>query len=678
MTWTALYQGYDDDTLAALANVGLLRRAAKDVAAGGLEWLRQDADSGVVRVDGQQVTLDGKGPHTARCDCPAPGMCKHILGAVLWLRSQPNATEKIAATAQEISASALKDALNCDPAAVFKAAGAAAVRRAASTPIDTLEWHEQGAVLSLALPALGQSCRFVAGAGFDGMVSEVPTAQRKAVHLIALVALWRSHGIPFEWPAGSAPAPAAAEATLGPGEQALLPQVHSLLHELLRGGLAHVSRQTSAHLLALNMSARSEGLPRLAALLRNLGGMVDALEKRDHRVDEHDTLVLMAQIHALCTALAQAPASALPPLAGQLRRDFDSSAPTTLDLLPLGAHWWQTLGGARGLGLALWDVAGQRLLQASLARPDGSDPGFSRQSAWQTQTLWPGAGSAHTLCTGGLRLAQARISEDGRIALAGNTQAQPQPAWRADDARLATVGCTDWSALRQQLRAATGLATTAPDMLLLRPQATQAPVLREAQQRLDWQLQDGAGRWLTLSIPCGPEHSLRIQNLDRLTVRLSARSAPVLGVLVRVERRSAHTSLEPVAVLSQDGPLLQVVSLDYADEPVRPTPLTQRILRMFEARQKPAPLLPTPGLCQRLLAPVQAVLETQAATGRMQPTEHQRAALQQQQTALASVGLDSLARAVQTHLQAPAPHSLLQLTHLAHRASAMEGLALAE
>src|SRR4249920_2015240 len=90
--WFEAYRAYDDDTLAALANVGLLRRAAKDVEAGKIGWADGAAGpgdaSGVIVADGQRVQLDGRGPQQARCDCPAPGICKHILGAALWLRGQ--------------------------------------------------------------------------------------------------------------------------------------------------------------------------------------------------------------------------------------------------------------------------------------------------------------------------------------------------------------------------------------------------------------------------------------------------------------------------------------------------------------------------------------------------------------------------------------------------------------
>ena len=89
MSWFEAYRAYDDDTLAALANAVLVSRAAKDVEADKLAWIEQRDDGGTISTDGQCVQLDARGPKHARCDCPAPDICKHILGAVLWLRAAP-------------------------------------------------------------------------------------------------------------------------------------------------------------------------------------------------------------------------------------------------------------------------------------------------------------------------------------------------------------------------------------------------------------------------------------------------------------------------------------------------------------------------------------------------------------------------------------------------------------
>lgn len=702
MAWFDTYRSYDDDTLTVLANAGLLRRAAKDVDAGKVAWIDQSASDGIVAVDEQRVQIDARGPQHARCDCSAPGLCKHILGATLWLRdhcaseSTPtlpavdpdvpgdvdsgDGTVSIggAASSQSTDSDPLAEVLALSAAALFKAAGAAAVRRAAATPLHDIEVDVRGGVLVMTLPELGQSCRWIAGAGFAGMVSEVPAAERKAVHLIAIAALWRAHGRSFDWPEAARPTPVTADSgRLVQRERDFLVQVHGMLHELLQGGLSHVSELTSARLLALNMSARGEGLPRLAALLRNLGGTVDLLVRRDHRAEERDALSLMARSHALCTALDTAQGDLATALRGRLRRDFDEGL--AVNLVPVGAHWWQTRGGARGLTLGLWDIDGARLLQATLARPDGSDTAFTRHHAWSTHALWPGAGSAQRVCDGTLRLEQPRLAEDGRLALGGVTRAYTAPPWSHSDPRLASLGCADWSEVEARLRAATGLAGEPLDAMLLRPTATLAPVLDETRQQLTWQLQDTAGRWITLVIPIAEAYRTRIDNLERAT----GRGAVVHAVLVRVERAGAQTLLIPVALLSngssagsskQDKDLLRPLSLDFANEPVRQTSLTNRILRIFEARRDRAAPVTVPSLTDRLLAPVFELLETQAATGRLQFSEAQAQRLDLAAHRLASVGLDTLSAALGKHLAGAVPSTVLSVYWLCQLVAELDGL----
>ena len=665
MSWIAAWRAYDDDTLVALANAGLLRRAAKDVEAGKVALAEQDIEGGWIAADGQRVRVDAHGPQKARCDCPAPGLCKHILGAALWLRDQAPAQAAESSTQAPVEAiDPLADVLALDVSALFKAAGAAAVRRAAAVAVDDVEWHVQGGAVVMTLPSLGQSCRWVGGAGFAGMVSEVPAAERKAVHLSALIALRRAHGLADAWPDGKpaaarAPAPPRDDERLGERELAFLAQVQALLHELLAGGLAHVGALTSARLLALNMSARGEGLPRLAALLRNLGGTVDLLARRDHRAEERDALAAMARLQALCEALAAAGGERLRALRGQLKRDFDEWP--ALTLLPLGAHWWQTRGGARGLTAAFWDVDGARLLQATLARPDGSDVGFNRQLAWTTQALWPGAGPVRTLGASAWRLEQPRLSEDGRLALAGVTRATPQPAWTAGDARLADVGCTDWLALGAQLRAAAGLAGDPVDAVLLRPADTRPPLLDEARQQLAWPVSDAAGRWLTLVVPVTPETRQRMDNIDAL----STRRGDLRAILVRIERAGALLQFVPVAAwMREPGDRLNVVSLDFETPPPRATSLTGRLLRLFESRRDLPPPAAPATLAERLTAPVLEVLETQAATGRLVLTRTQDERLQDAHRRVASVGLDILARALAAHRREPTPRAALRLYRL--------------
>lgn len=81
----------DFDTLAALANRGLVKRAAKELDAGGGAVPSAGADGTLAGEfpDGTRVSLPpGAGLGQGTCTCGAPGICRHLLGLVLvWQRA---------------------------------------------------------------------------------------------------------------------------------------------------------------------------------------------------------------------------------------------------------------------------------------------------------------------------------------------------------------------------------------------------------------------------------------------------------------------------------------------------------------------------------------------------------------------------------------------------------------
>ncbi|MEW6022156.1 MAG: SWIM zinc finger family protein [Pseudomonadota bacterium] len=664
LDWRAVYGNYDDDALAALASAGLLRRAAKDVEGGKVGWQADGgAAAGVVAADGQRVQLAPQGPGAARCDCPAPGVCKHILAAALWLRSAPDAAPSADAAAPDAApveqANVLEEVLALDAVALFKAAGVAAVRKAAGMQdtLDTAEIAVHGAVLNIRLPALDLLCRYVAGAGYAGMVSEAEPRLRKALHLLALAAVRRAHGQPFAWP-GQAEAAAEPPGGLGGDETRFLAQARDLVHELCAGGWSHVSDIAAPQLRALATSARVESFPRLAGLLRGLAGVADLLAARDFGVEESQALALSAQVHALTRALEaaarQADAALLARLRGTARRSFDVGAAMTL--LPLGAYWWEARSGARGLSCAFWDADAGLLRQAVLARRDDSDPGFSRSSAWGQHALWPGVGPADSLAKGALALDQPRLSDDGRLGLGGVTRASVTPAWQASDPRWQQAGFDDWNALRGAVAGSAGLLGEPLDLVLLRPAASEAPRLDEIGQELEWRVFDRERRALTLRLPY--EH-WKASRLDSLEAWI-AFGVTVAGVVARLER-GVQGLLEPVTLIVERGGKLQALSLDYERGPARPS-LAARLARMLRGRTAPA-AAQAPAAHARVLQTLLTQLEHKAMSGHLHLAGADDA-LHALHPSLLALGLDAPAQLLARYLAAPDVGKALALYHV--------------
>ena len=189
------------------------------------------------------------------------------------------------------------------------------------------------------------TCRYVAGTGLDGMVSELPKSRRAVVHLAAVLMVWQLHGKTFELPGESAAEPPEPSNILTASDCEFLQQIRAVVSELLSNGLSHVSEVTASHLQALNMSAGGEGLPRLAAMLRNLEGTIELLAQRDFRADEHEALDQLAKIHALCAAMEMTDAD-LAPLRG--RRRGDHTVQEEMELHPWGGVGGKTAAAQGG------------------------------------------------------------------------------------------------------------------------------------------------------------------------------------------------------------------------------------------------------------------------------------------------------------------------------------------
>jgi hypothetical protein len=75
-----------EDSLAALANRGLVKRAAKELAAGAGARIATDADGELSAEfpDGIVARLRADAPLAeATCSCSAAGLCRHRIGLVL-------------------------------------------------------------------------------------------------------------------------------------------------------------------------------------------------------------------------------------------------------------------------------------------------------------------------------------------------------------------------------------------------------------------------------------------------------------------------------------------------------------------------------------------------------------------------------------------------------------------
>ena len=177
----AALAAFDDEALAALANKGLVRRARKDLETIRPKVLEPGDAAERLRVEvGDAVAELALPPAQSRCDCPASGICRHILAALIFVKesavesgdaaSDGNAVG-VEPIATPVAASPVEEVLALDDEAIGKWAGKALVARvrkalALGLPVE----FEEGDRVAARLPTRNVNCRWMPGCGPEGMI----------------------------------------------------------------------------------------------------------------------------------------------------------------------------------------------------------------------------------------------------------------------------------------------------------------------------------------------------------------------------------------------------------------------------------------------------------------------------------------------------------------------------
>ncbi|MEW6278407.1 MAG: SWIM zinc finger family protein [Candidatus Eremiobacterota bacterium] len=377
MSW----ESYSDEALAELTSPGLVRRARKDLERSPPERL---ADS-LYRVEGFEVRLELP-LQKSRCACPAGGMCRHVLAAVLALRDEPHSDAPSAEILEEIA--------SLDLAVLRRAAGKALWERAAGYgPVDLEALSAREA--RFRLPREGVEGRYLAGLGLVGMTCSCPS-RKGCWHRLAALLSGR----------GVVPAPERSRAL----DAATLRSASVALEDLLRTGLCRLSPASVERLRTAAASAHAADLPRLAGLLRSLAGQVDLYLARDARAEPGRLLSAAARAGALLHALGSGR-----PVDGEHRSKY---APVAhLELAGLGLSVWRTAAG--WAGLTVYFRGADAFYTWSETRRTPFDPAHRLAG----EGPWSGADAPVRLPGRSLTLAQARVSPQGRISQSQQTQA---------------------------------------------------------------------------------------------------------------------------------------------------------------------------------------------------------------------------------------------------------------
>ncbi|WP_368186496.1 hypothetical protein [Aestuariibius sp. HNIBRBA575] len=555
MSLRDLIASFDDDALVALANKGLLRRAMKTT--GEANILRFDEDDADLTVCGQAVSIPPAGPQSARCDCPAPGICSHILTAMLVLREASADTR--APSANDAPENDAPPELTHAPSASDGLTGLAAedLRKFAGADYDgaqvlagsaQIEALGQNAQVSFVTP--DASVTFVAGQPLTSALYKGPSTRKRLVVTAGAIAVRDQAGVARN----VVDPPANSVNTTGP-DATMLAEISNAIEAAISQVFHGSAQLAQERFLDLAISARVQSAPRLTGQLLTLSTQCGWAETGDIRFEHGRFLAALAQAYALVKALTQTPND--PAILGVVRRSF-AQAPT-MDLWALGAKGWNSPNGARGLTLYLLNHETGVFHAATVARGAGMDANFTPARAYASP-FW-GIPSVPGLTGNMVTLDQPLLSPEGQLSTAGKVTANVNGA--IPSAQLQDHACCfqRWDQLREMLRCEIGQGlkrSAAPLPALIAPTRIEEPYFDDISQRYRWRVLDATGDIFELS--ASP------QEIDHLTY-MHLQFPGATALLIVTSLVGDELQHEPVTLLHPEGTGLTAINLKFQPAP---------------------------------------------------------------------------------------------------------------
>ncbi|PWT80049.1 MAG: hypothetical protein C5B58_12395 [Acidobacteria bacterium] len=573
-TLRSILKTLDDEALAALANKGLLRRAMKDLETSRPAVIAADADTVQLQV-GDEIVRVPKSPAQSTCTCPATGICRHVLSALVYLRDdaalaaadspvqttlfteqamstdgavQPQDATPVCLPSAEEALGSLSDEV------LQKWAGKANFQRALRLLAEHLETEiDTGPPLVVRLPTRNVTCRWIPSGGPEGMTCSC-RSQAVCDHVIAALLAYQ---VFLGRRQIAAHTRALHESSGAPRTRAeVLGSVGTVLRELITLGLARHSAASVARLTTLAISAHGVDLPRLERMLKALADEIQLLLRRNAQSSSDNLLLAAARCEALRMGLLARPTAAL---VGQHRTTYQEVGQITLT--GLGAQHWQSKGGYRGVTVYFWDQSRGAFATWSESRPI-DQLHFNPKTRFQSEGPWSGCGSPREASQSVLRLSGAFRNPHGRVSGRPSTGALVLGPTLIGQVPKAI---TDWSEIASRCRRLFGsglsensenlqLAILLPDRWL---PATYDPV----RQELTRPILDQRGRSIQLWLPFTAENESAIEYLERHD------PASTRGLLGSIRFVSGRVLIQPISLFLED----RVVSVNLDSAETKPT-----------------------------------------------------------------------------------------------------------
>jgi uncharacterized Zn finger protein len=585
---TDVLHGIDDEALVSLANRGLLRRAQKDLESATPTILAVETDR--VRLQLSEAIVEvPELPIRSSCSCPATGVCRHILAALLYLRDSVDVMESESpeqgqqivsagmaeSTAPELAAAGVSAETNTNETktAAETTAEESVTDDAAQTgalvpaPADVLgnlsdevlqKWSskptfrkaekllaanvpfeiESSESFLVRFPTHNIACRWIPSGGLLGMHCSCQ-AENVCEHLVAAILAYQ---VSLGKRQRSVPQASLTESKGAPRTRSeVLASVGVMLREMMVLGLARLSSATAQRLLTLAVSAHGVDLPRMESALKTLADEVRLALRRDAQASSTNLVAQAARLEALRTALENSTAAEF---VGQHRTQYYEVGQITLR--GLGAQRWQSKNGYQGLTVLFWDESRNDWATWSDTRPVGL-PGFNPERRFRMEGPWGGCESPDEAARSILQLSRVSRNLQGRLSGRSSTQALVLGATQPRDV---PAMLTKWTQLAERAQRAFGCGLAErrenADLVLLAPMSWGPPHYDTLRQALVRPVADEVGRLVNLWLPFSTENAAGIDFLEQNL------PTAAYGLLGAVRLVSGQVCIEPISLYAAD------------------------------------------------------------------------------------------------------------------------------
>lgn len=686
----SIYLNYDDDALATFANMGLVRRAKKSLDE--VKLIDDKQGDLIFELESFCITLPKDGIANAKCTCPANECCKHILASILYLKEHHSTlftdNDNNPTTNQAINQaddtpnndahiSIIDDLLSQDPKDLQKQLKKSDRLLAFShyqelIGDDKVNIDETDNKLKIYLKAFDKEVYYFKGLSLKGMLSELPDKQKSAIHLALIAYVFYKHNKDWQW-TDEVQVFVSEQNHLSDDELIFIDDLKTLCVNFLKQGLSHLAKESVLSLHLLNIQARTYQMPNLARIIRRLYGKMTALLNEDIHSKEESIFNELAFLYHYLQSFSNAHITQngehLEKLRGKLINTGDDII--IQKLIPLGADWWETNTGAKGISFCFYNGDDNTLINVNNGRANSLDSTFHKHSAYQTGIF---GASVDYLKTHAICLTKGKLKDNGTLAPSELSRYQELfelKTLNADTFKQEVIGIDDWQQLNTLISPTSRLFLTYPNYVLFYPTNIHLPDLDEINQDFLVRIDDVNDTGLLLSLRVSAINESKLKNLEYLLKHQN-----IFGILAKVVVDDDCITFAPCALLLErkaSTPYVEIFNLDYDDIygyyrkkelSVFVSELAGRIAKLLEQKRTAKITQKPKDTIELLIARTLSILAFYANTGRPLEADDQNELLSLAGSFL-NIGLAVVYDNIQTLCQSPSDKdALLKLRYV--------------